>query len=227
MCGRFSLTTEEQRLNEFFTLAGGEAPYVPRYNGAPTQQLAVITNDAPQKLSYYRWGLIPFWAKEVPKSAPVINARAESLTEKPMFRNLLRKNRCLVPADGFFEWARTGAKVPFRFTMKDNAPFAMAGLWDEWKNPEGHLTRSFTIITTGPNTLMEPVHDRMPVIIDKADYSNWLSTAAEPDYDKLLLPFDALRMKCYRVSDRVNSVRNNDATLIIPLDNPPDLFQNE
>ncbi|MBK6344876.1 MAG: SOS response-associated peptidase [Bacteroidales bacterium] len=217
MCGRFSLTTEEHQLNEFFRLAGGAEPYKPRYNGAPTQNLAVITSRQPRSLQYFRWGLIPFWSKVVPVSTPVINARAESLDEKPMFRQAFRKRRCLVPADGFFEWSRTGSKQPYRFVMSDESPFAMAGLWDEWTHEPGKIIRSFAIITTVPNDLMEPVHNRMPVILDNEMYDEWLNGDNEVNLQEMLKPIAESRMKVYKVSALVNSVKTEGPELIRPL----------
>ncbi|HAH59643.1 MAG: SOS response-associated peptidase [Lentimicrobium sp.] len=218
MCGRFSLTSNEHQLNMAFELSGGTAPYVPRYNGAPTQQLAVIPNDDPGQLHYYRWGLIPFWSKEIPKSSPVINARAETLSEKPMFKKIMKNRRCLVPADGFYEWKRNGVKIPYRFVMKDEQPFAMAGLWDEWKDAEGKSIRSFTIITTGPNQLMEPVHDRMPVILKPGHYSLWLDETITEIPQEIWQPYPAEAMKKYRVSDKVGAVRNDNPSLIVPVE---------
>jgi len=226
MCGRFSLTTDEQRLNEFFRLAGGEEPYVPRYNGAPTQSLAVITGDDSSRLRYFRWGLIPVWAKELPRSSPVINARAESLSEKPMFRRLIARQRCLVPADGFYEWVRAGKKQPYRFIMADNSPFAMAGLWDAWKSPQGTVLKSFAIITTEANELMKPIHDRMPVILEQEHYEAWMGETDEKLLRMLLRPLPASRMKAYRVSDRVNKVTAEGPELIKPQEEP-DLFSTD
>ncbi|MFH1120570.1 MAG: SOS response-associated peptidase [Bacteroidota bacterium] len=226
MCGRFSLTTEEQQLNEFFRLAGGTEPYVPRYNGAPTQNLAVITAMEPHRIQYFRWGLVPFWSKEFPRSTPVINARAESLNEKPMFRQAFRKRRCLIPADGFYEWTRSEKKQPFRFVMTGETPFAMAGLWDEWSHEPGKHIYSFAIITTSPNKLMEPIHNRMPVILLKENYDEWLSGDNEYNLSEMLRPFPDNGMKVYKVSDRVNSVNSDGPELIRPLVNQ-DLFSNE
>lgn len=223
MCGRFSLTTEEQQLNEFFRLAGGSEPYVPRYNGAPTQNMAVITASEPHRLQNFRWGLVPFWSKELPRSTPVINARAESLTEKPMFRQAFIKRRCLIPADGFYEWSRNGGKQPFRFVMSDAKPFAMAGLWDEWTHEPGKVIRSFAIITTGPNALMEPIHNRMPVILPKEAYDEWLNGDNENNVIEMLKPFPESLMKVYQVSDKVNSVKAEGPELIKPL-TQTDLF---
>lgn len=217
MCGRFSLTTEEQRLNDFFKLAGGAEPYVPRYNGAPTQNLSVITAEEPLRLQRFRWGLIPSWTKEIPRSTPVINARAESITEKASFRQALKSRRCLVPADGFYEWVHSGRKQPFRFVMADNSPFAMAGLWEYWKGRGSDLIRSFTIITTGPNSLMEPIHNRMPVILNPKDYEEWLFSDETESLKTLLMPYPSKKMRMYKVSEAVNSVKAEGPELITPL----------
>jgi putative SOS response-associated peptidase YedK len=225
MCGRFSLTTEEQRLNDFFRLAGGSEPYVPRYNGAPTQNMAVITASEPHRLQYFRWGLVPYWSKEVSRSTPVINARAESLDEKPIFRQPFKKRRCLVPADGFYEWVHTGKKQPFRFQMKDNSPFAMAGIWEQWSHEPGKTLYSFAIITTSPNKLMEPIHNRMPVILPKDDYDAWLNSSDENELQEMLKPYPDSRMKAYKVSDMVNSVKAEGPELLKPLEEA-DLFSN-
>lgn len=223
MCGRFSLTTEEQRLNEFFKLAGGPEPYVPRYNGAPTQQLPVITAEEPLRLKNFRWGLIPSWTKEIPRSTPVINARAESLTEKASFRQALKSRRCLVPADGFYEWVHSGKKQAFRFVMADDSPFAMAGLWEYWKGRGSDLIRSFAIITTGPNSLMEPIHNRMPVILNPKDYEEWLFSDEPENLNTLLTPFPSKKMRRFKVSEAVNSVKAEGPELIVPL-SENDLF---
>lgn len=217
MCGRFSLTTEEQRLNEFFKLSGGTERYVPRYNGAPTQQMAVITAGEPNRLQYFRWGLVPSWSKEILKSTPVINARAETISEKVSFRKAFKSSRCLVPADGFYEWTRAGKKQPYRFVMADDSPFAMAGLWETWKGANGEIVNSFAIITTGPNTLMEPVHNRMPVILRQKDYEDWLLNKDQESLKSLLVPFPAKGMRMYKVSDMVNSVKAEGPELIKPL----------
>ncbi|KAF0204484.1 MAG: hypothetical protein FD170_389 [Bacteroidetes bacterium] len=217
MCGRFSLTAEEQRLNEFFNLAGGKSPYVPRYNGAPTQNMAVITNQNPGQLQFFRWGLIPFWSKELPRSMPLINARAEGIEIKPAFRQVFKTKRCLVPADGFYEWVRQVKKIPMRFTLFDDSLFAMAGLWDTWQNEKGQTLNSFTIITTEPNELMAPIHNRMPVILDKNGSEAWLKTTDENSLKNLLKPYPSEKMKAYRVSEKVNAVKNEGPDLILPV----------
>ena len=159
MCGRFSLTANEAELNLRFELAGGDAPYVPRYNGAPTQMLAVITNENPHKLSYNRWGLIPPWAKDVTIGNKMINARSETIMEKASFKYPLMHRRCLVPSDGFYEWQQDAGKQPYRIFVKNNPIFAMAGLWERWKSPEGNVIESFNIITTDANSFMRSIHN--------------------------------------------------------------------
>jgi putative SOS response-associated peptidase YedK len=158
--------------------------------------------------------LIPFWAKQIPKSMPLINARAEGITEKPAFRQVFQSKRCLVPADGFYEWIRQGKKIPYRFTMADESPFAMAGLWDVWKDHKNNIIGSFTIITTTANELMAPIHDRMPVILDKEGSQKWLQNTEPAELQYLLKPFPSDKMKAYRVSAKVNSVKNEGPDLL-------------
>ena len=208
MCGRFSLTANEAELNLRFELEGGEAPYVPRYNGAPTQLLAVITGESPHRLSYHRWGLIPPWAKDISIGNKMINARAETITEKASFRTPLFSRRCLVPADGFYEWQQDAGKQPYRIFVKSNALFAMAGLWERWKSPEGELVESFNIITTEANEFMKPIHNRMPVILKRADEKTWLESKDSAEILSLLRPYAAGDMDAYPVSKLVNSPRN-------------------
>ncbi len=225
MCGRFSLTSDEQQLNMFFELSGGTAPYVPRYNGAPTQMLPVITNMNPKQWQPYRWGLIPSWSKEIGR-VPLINARSETIHQKVSFKYVLKEKRCLVPADGFYEWLHTGRKLPYRFTLKDASLFAFAGLWDYWKKPDGEIIHSFAIITTEANELMEPVHDRMPVILEKQNFNDWLFEKNDESIHKLLKPFPSDKMKKYRVPEAVNKVSAEGAELIIACE-PMDLFNGE
>ncbi len=208
MCGRFSLTANEAELNLRFELEGGTAPYVPRYNGAPTQMMAVITGDHPDKLSYQRWGLIPPWAKDISIGSKMINARAETITEKPSFRIPLFSKRCLVPADGFYEWQQNEGKQPFRIFVKDNQLFSMAGLWERWKSPEGHTIESFSIITTEANSFMKAIHNRMPVILKQTDEKTWLESKNSTEIVSLLKPYSG-EMDAYPVSKLVNSPRND------------------
>ena len=208
MCGRFSLTVNEAELNLRFETAGGEAPYVSRYNCAPTQMLAVITNRQPGRISYFKWGLIPSWAKDPSIGNKTINARAETIAEKPSYRNPLRSQRCLVPADGFYEWKQNGEKVPYRIFLKEPRLFSFAGLWDSWKNPEGNLLHSFTIITTSANEFMQSIHERMPVILDPEDEKIWLNSENSEEVLSLLRPCSAGKMDAYPISKLVNSPFN-------------------
>ena len=208
MCGRFSLTSNEAELNLRFELEGGTAPYVPRYNGAPTQILAIITGENPHKLSYHRWGLIPPWAKDISVGNKMINARAETITEKPSFRAPMFSKRCLVPADGFYEWRQDAGKQPYRIFVKNNPIFSMAGLWERWKSPDGNVVESFTIITTEANSFMQTIHSRMPVILKPGDEKAWLSSKDSSVILSLLKPYSSEEMEAYPVSKLVNSPRN-------------------
>ena len=209
MCGRFSLTVNEAELNLRFELEGGDAPYVPRYNGAPTQKLAVITGENPHKLSHFRWGLIPPWAKDISIGNKMINARAETITEKPSFRIPLFSRRCLVPSDGFYEWKQDVNKQPYRIFVKINPVFSMAGLWERWISPEGEFIESFNIITTEANSFMKPIHDRMPVILKPENEKMWLSSKDSREILGLLTSYPAELMDAYPVSKLVNSPRND------------------
>ena len=208
MCGRFSLTATEAELNLRFELEGGAAPYVPRYNGAPTQMMAVITSEMPNKLNSYRWGLIPPWAKDISIGNKMINARAETITEKPSFRIPLYSKRCLVPADGFYEWQQDEGKQPFRIFIKNNPLFAMAGLWEKWKSPQGEIVNSFAVITTEANSFMKPIHNRMPVILEREIEKTWLLSKNPDEILQLLKPYLSVEMDAYPVSKLVNSTRN-------------------
>ncbi len=203
-----------------FNLTGADFVARPRYNIAPTQLVAVVYDASPRVLSAARWGLIPSWAKDPSIGARMINARAETLAERPAFRNLLKRRRCLVLADSFYEWRKNpdGSKTPMRVMLASEEPFALAGLWDAWKTPEGEWLNTCTIVTTESNALVAPFHNRMAAILPPEREADWLSR----DHDditflrSLLQPFPAERMKCYPVSSRVNNVRNDDPTLIEP-----------
>jgi putative SOS response-associated peptidase YedK len=209
MCGRFSLTVTEAELNLRFEIEGGIAPYESRYNCAPTQMLAVITNKEEKQLNYFKWGLIPSWAKDPAIGNKMINARAETIAEKPSYKNSLRSQRCLVPSDGFFEWKQNGRKVPYRIFLKDTRIFCFAGIWDTWKSPDGGLVYSFSIITTAANEFMKPIHERMPVILSPEEEMDWLHTTHEAALLSMLKPCDAGLMDAYPVSELVNSPRND------------------
>lgn len=229
MCGRYSLTTAPEamrRLFEFENLPN----LAPRYNIAPTQLAPVVRRrdgGGARELVLLRWGLIPSWAKDASGGAKMINARSETAAEKPAFRAAFRARRCLVPADGFYEWrTEDGRKQPFRIGFRGGGAFAFAGLWETWAvrdGPEaGTTVESYTILTTAANDKLRPIHDRMPVILPPADWDAWLDPAtAVPAAQALLRPHPPEPMAFYRVSIRVNSVRNDDADCIAPLNSPP------
>lgn len=201
----------------------------PRYNIAPTQLAPVVrlvSAATKRELVSLRWGLVPPWAKDRSIGARLINARGDTVHEKPSFRAAFRQRRCLVVADGFYEWRAEGkVKQPMRVTLKDGGPFAFAGLWERYeKGPEGPL-ESFAIITTDAAALIAPIHDRMPVMLDAADHESWLDPAAPPDrLSALLQPFPSERLHVYAVSPRVNAVRNDDEACVAPLVQQADLF---
>jgi putative SOS response-associated peptidase YedK len=216
MCGRYRLSRRKQILQEHFDCPADDLDWVPRYNIAPAQPVPVIRQH-PKKpvrdLSLMKWGLVPSWAKDQSVGASMINARSETAHEKPAFRDSLKHRRCLIPADGFYEWKRTtAAKQPFCFEVRNGELFAFAGLWEGWKDSSGNWLKTCSILTTTPNAVTSAVHDRMPVILARSDYDLWLdpgmqNVAAVSD---LLKPYDARLMRCYPVSTRINSVGNDD-----------------
>jgi len=216
VCGRFTLSTPSEMLAELFELEGGPPGLPPRYNIAPSQPVAVVRRpvaDGPRRLHLLRWGLIPAWAKDPAIGARMINARSETVADKAAFRAALRKRRCLVPADGFFEWATEGArKQPYLFRLRDGRPFAFAGLWEAWHAPTGDMVETCALLTNEANDVVRPVHPRMPVILTPDHYDLWL----DPTVDQtapllpLLVPLDPATMLGYRVSPRVNSPANDD-----------------
>jgi putative SOS response-associated peptidase YedK len=209
MCGRFVLMTPARSLARHFELAE-EPELEPRYNIAPTQLVAVIRwepDSAQRELILQRWGLIPSWAKDPSIAAKLINARAETVAQKPAFKAAFRRRRCLVPADGFYEWRNLSRdKQPYYFGMASREPLAFAGLWERWKNPEGELIESCTIITTVANELLAPIHDRMPAIVKREDYATWLDPGVEDQnrLTSLLGPYPAKEMTGFPVSQGVN-----------------------
>lgn len=222
MCGRFTLTTDPSHLQEAFPWAMIPDDLVPRYNIAPSQPVAVIPNTEDHTVSMYKWGLIPSWSKDPAIGDRMINARAESLAEKPSFRNAYRRRRCLILADGFYEWKQNPgmkSKQPVYIRLKDDLPFAFAGLWEIWKSPQGSEIRSCTIITTRPNSLLEPIHNRMPVILPPNAYTLWLATEdLQPaQLNDLLIPYPATDMIAFPVSRLVNSPQTDSLDLIQPI----------
>jgi len=219
MCGRFSQSKSAETIAQVFQV-NNVPPLTPRYNIAPTQQIQTILQNAEQSQREFQmlhWGLIPSWAKDPKMGARMINARAETVTEKPSFRAAFKQRRCLILADGFYEWQQQEKKKqPFYFRMNDEHPFAFAGLWEHWKSGDGEVINSCTILTTEPNDLMRPVHNRMPVIIDPKDYDLWLDTEVKtPELlQPLLHPYSAEEMTAYPVSTKVNKPVNDSAELI-------------
>lgn len=211
MCGRFSFSPLAKIIEDRFDVKVDSANYKPRYNCAPSQNLAIISNSDPEKLSYYRWGLIPFWAKDKNIGNKMINAKAETINEKPSFKNSFKRKRCLVLSDGFYEWKKinTKEKIPYRILMKEEGLFSMAGIWDTWKDENQECIHSFSIITTTPNKLMENIHNRMPVILEKKDEKAWLMEGDPEKLKKLLKPLNENLLTAYPISKLVNSPVND------------------
>ena len=211
-------------VEEYFDCASDEPDWAPRYNIAPTQPVLVIRQNPKvpfRELSLMRWGLIPSWAKDASGAAHMINARSETASTKPAFRDALKSRRCLIPADGFYEWQRTGkAKQPFCFEVNHGELFAFAGLWERWKNPSGEWVKTCSILTTTPNAVTAPVRDRMPVILGPDAYELWLDPGMQnvEAASDLLRPCDARLMRCYPVSTRINSVVNDDEECSKPVE---------
>lgn len=228
MCGRFSTGDKYEGLSPRLQKALREYKQLQNhYNAAPSQALPVVTNKQPGQVQSVQWGLVRGYEKDFKNAFKPINARAETLTEKRTFHDLLQSRRCLIPADGFYEWQKTpGGKIPFRFTLKDDNAFCFAGLWDEWADKSsGEVRHTFTIITTAPNTLLQAYHNRMPVILTPAASEKWLDDSLrEEAHLDLLQPYDPEQMKAQEVSKKVNAVSCNDPDLIQPFENekPPE-----
>jgi len=222
LCGRFTLTASPEQLQQAIPgLNVPTAKMAARYNIAPSQPVAVVPNDGQMKLDYFVWGLIPSWAKDPSIGNRMINARGETLAEKPSFRTAFRRRRCLILADGFFEWKQnpgSKTKTPMYIHLKSGQPFAFAGLWENWNAPDGSSVLSCTIITTTPNTLMEPIHNRMPVILPPTSYTQWLEPGEQDptSLQALIQPYPAEAMSAYPVSTLVNRPENDVAAVIQP-----------
>ena len=222
MCGRYLLTTPVDALGQLFRFT--ERPNLgPRYNIAPTQDVPIVRRTREgdgRELLMARWGLVPYWADDVKIGNRLINARAETIERTPAFREAYQRRRCLVPADGFFEWRKEGkTRQPLLIRRKDQEPFAFAGLWERWRQPDGQILRSCSVVTCPANELVAPVHDRMPVILDPGDFERWLDPEAA-DGRTLLLPCPPDWLEAYEVSPRVNSPANDDLECIAPLAEP-------
>ena len=212
MCGRFTLHTSAGELVRVFQLIKPPTNLANRWNIAPTQQvLAVRQSSDGREPVWMRWGLIPSWAKDAKIGNSLINARAETIAEKPSFRTAFKRRRCLVIADGFYEWSKfEKVKVPYMITLKDRSPFAFAGLWEQWKDATGDWIESTTIVTTNPNSLMASIHDRMPLILPRERYDEWLDFGNQDteQLQKLLVPYPPEEMKFEKVSPVINNARN-------------------
>lgn len=219
MCGRFSNFTPLDALRERFDAEAPDALVYPRYNAAPGQKMIVIPLDDPRKMHFSKWGLIPHWAKDPKIGYKLINARSETLKEKPAFRGSLQKGRCLVPADGFYEWGIVnGRKIPYRIELKDRKPFSMAGLCSRWKDETGKEIDTFTIITTNANETVGTIHNRMPVIFNREQEIQWLDPLMDlKEIDQHLVPYSGRDMEMYPISTLVNSPKNDIPEIIKPV----------
>lgn len=225
MCGRFTNKAKPEEIEkEFHVKISQDNLFKPRYNIAPTQIIpAILESDGERIINGLKWGLIPHWSKDDSFAAKLINARAETLAEKPSFRDAFKKHRCIIPASGFYEWDKksSGAKQPFYFYLKDKEVFGFAGLWEQWLDKEtGEQIETCTIITTEANEVLEPIHDRMPVILKSKDYNQWLDEK-QKDTDKLqklLVPYPPDEMATYQVSKAVNTPSDDSPELIKKID---------
>ncbi|HEU5399750.1 MAG TPA: SOS response-associated peptidase [Terriglobales bacterium] len=222
MCNRFRLTHSQRDLAERFK-SSDQTDDTPRYNIAPTQPVLTVRREHGEKVrrfSMMRWGLIPHWAKDMTIGTRTLNARSETVTRLPAFRDSILTKRCLLPADGFYEWRALGrVKQPYCFEVGEGDVFALAGLWDEWRGPDGEVIESCTILTTTPNTLVEDIHDRMPVIVPPEKYEVWLDPDVR-DFNAIrdiLKPYDADQMRRYPVSTKLNNSKNEGAEAAAPV----------
>ncbi len=226
MCGRYVLRHSAQEIQQRFGVDEFTGTLVPHYNIAPTQQMPVIVQHGEaRQMQMMRWGLVPAWAKEPNASLSTFNARAEGIAEKPMYRTPLRRQRCLVPADGFYEWSpskdagKGGKKQPYFIHLRDDALFAFAGLYDHWRAPDGSDLWSYTIITSEPNDLIAPLHNRMAVILPRENEYEWLDPGITDPFQvmRLLKPYPADQMEAFPVSTLVNNARHDTPEMISPI----------
>ncbi len=227
MCGRYTLATPTEALAGLFHLQTALPSLRPRYNIAPTQPVAVVrrSTEGEREMVIIYWGLIPSWAKEPDIGNRLINARSETVSEKPSFRSAFKRRRCLVPTDGFYEWQRLNKrKQPHYVCMSDGEPFAFAGLWESWEGEDETVIESCTILTTEANAFVRPIHNRMPVIVEPGDYDLWLE--AEPDRTgalaRLMRPYSGDRLTAFPISTWVNNPKNDDARCVEPIEQPKD-----
>lgn len=227
MCGRITLTVRPEQLIEEFGVQEVDEQFVPRYNLAPTQGAAVICDRDSARVQLFRWGLVPFWAKDLKIGSKLINARSDSVASKPAFRKSFEGKRCLILADGFYEWRTTAArrKQPYYISLKDRRPFAFAGLWASWRPAEGESVHSCSVITTDANALVGRLHDRMPVILPREARALWLDHATSPEVLRdLLRPYPAEEMESFAVSPVVNSPAHEGPDCLTPVQEQAELF---
>lgn len=216
MCGRYSLNKSKIELEERFQ-AEMLPDFKPRYNVAPTQLVPVITSQSPKGFSFFYWGITPDFGQNKPVAQKLINARAESVNEKISFKSSFEKRRCLIPADGFYEWKKLGkkTKIPYRFTLREDELFAFAGIWEEYETVNGEIEHTFLILTTSPNEIAAEIHDRMPVILNRQMEKKWLDNyTSESELLAMLQPYSSDQMLSYTVSPLVNSVQNDVPSII-------------
>jgi putative SOS response-associated peptidase YedK len=227
MCGRYSLAKSKIELEERFQAEMLE-DFKPRYNVAPTQLMPVITTDSPKGFSHFYWGITPEFSKNKPVSQKFINARGETISEKASFKNAFQKRRCIIPADGFYEWKQLGkkSKSPYRFILEGEKLFSFAGIWEEYENEDGQIKHTFLIITTAANELVNDIHDRMPAILTPEKEKIWLNSySEEKDLAECLSPYSTAQMMSYPVSPMVNHVANDNPALLKKT-SPMDQFGN-
>jgi putative SOS response-associated peptidase YedK len=221
VCGRFTITLEPAFFQQELDLGKMPSEWIPRYNAAPSQPIPVVKDSVIRDVSMLRWGLVPHWAKDISIGYKMINARSETLQEKLSFRNAFKNRRCLILADGFYEWqkpeSKGAPKAPYLFTLKDKHPFAFAGLWESWISSEKKELQTCTIITCEPNDLLAQIHNRMPVILDRHNCWEWLANKPEGELAGLLKAYPSEKMKGYPVGQWVNNPRVDDIKDIQPL----------
>ena len=218
MCGRFQLSVKGKQISERFNIEVFDELYTPSYNCVPSQKLPVITNKQPDRLSYFNWGLIPFWTKNPKVGAKSINTRSETISQKPSFKEAFKKQRCLIPANGYYEWKKGNSNTPYRIFIKDERIFTIAGIWDVWKDAENREIYTFSIITTKANSILENIHGRMPVILNPDDEKSWLQEDDEVRLKSLLKPYSSSFFDFYPISKAINSPKNNNPNVIIKND---------
>ena len=222
MCGRYRLSRRKQLIDEYFDTVSDGCEWTPRYNIAPTQPVPVVRQNPKEpirELSMMRWGLIPSWVKDSSVAAKMINARSETAAAKPAFREALKSRRCVLPADAFYEWQRTGKnEQPYCFEVNEGEMFGFAGIWDRWRDPSGKTVETCSILTTTPNVVTSAIHDRMPVILDPDSYDLWLDPGMQDASaaSEMLKPYGAQVMRCYPISTRINHVANDDEDCSAP-----------